>query len=1798
MNLPISHVNLLVDGDASREEARGRMVGRVVWRIATADFDPTTRSLFLVTSLSPQHLLGLSVTAPANPLLRLAIDPGAAPDVLSALPEEHRCDTPAVRLRNLDARGVVLIAPQDAHRQDVGSSLGHVPVLDRAAIQGATQAWLAEMLATFPGTIGPEKSSFMEAMIEGLAASEATKSLDQFAEVLHGFVADPGLEFAERLRRTCVVLRLPLNSYARAPAPDASKFQASAFRSMFREAERELANLPFLTGTNQRPLDRAAIAARVTELRAEEPQGERDTPLDALQLVDDLLSDHAAIRPGVWRPSQQAFCAGFDWQAHGKKVFEARATRVTKNLAETTRDFLHDEHSDAVTDGDRALLSELEADCASEQALEQFFERHHVSLLENRKLHNAWRQRLFPESVENEPDLLAALLRGIVALLVKEADAENGWIDDSLRIVIGARGAGRVSTWKALDRGTADLFRLEMRLLVGALGEVVELDLGKWLDPNALEGMRDSTAQEAQSIDLELRLRRGDGSLGGTMVRVVWRPSAGKARSIALSLPMDLERLKAGLKGERVQLRRETIVPKGRGEAARLSLRDVASFDDVAGGDKGRTADPLRAGEGEEWFGLVRCELDRLHAEYRITAAQRDGIEADLDAFHAAFTGAVLAMLNEPGTAYATVVIPDVASTFGALCLSVRQALQDDAEGRRSLLPLICEFGIARSATSAAVAIVPAWHPLRLQERRARAMTAGSWLRDVLSDERTTSKGIERGAGALLRALGRWHLPEIVKVDHKDYACIEDVGGYSLAVPVERASAAQALDASARAASEQFMRVAEEYLRLNPHQESNFATAIYNADSVELPRLLATALESRMEGREHVRCGLLITHDDASQIRQTFALQNARLQGRTSNLDGGFLSRLRVGVRSNAPSSDGARQPDIDVLFLHEAFFQQSKLVWQQVDGSADRQPMDFDLLEVLRPRRRLAAASHSSKSLEIVLAPEDIPSAAAHYLDLCYATDGAIRVIAPDRRAVPVRQVTWGEATGAVRRIIENAHDMAEWVVSFDRLSSQAMLIDAGIKVIRDVMVPNLDARILVSSRRPSANLLRLIRGTYAAMPQPEVSQDPDDRADRTVAAVVNACGQKVMAAARSTQAAREIMGLAAAIALVRAAPETGGRPVMWFSLDDARAFFGLKGALADALALSIEGDVAGGFRVLITVVEAKCVAEEGAVAEAKGSLAQVTATSVDLADKLVDPEDPALRRAWGVDLLGLLSAKPEFARAFAVSADREAFERALAAGLVQFELIGRSVVAVHDDQASSAGVGTEAHGDTPAIVQHRLGQRAFARLIASLDGVSPAPSIAPFAGWDDVGATSSRNPESPPTAAPAENPSAGPEAHASETDEAEPSVTEVAVPPPVDVVPVPTNVAPSEASGPFRIDLLAVLQEIASRSGAADEEEERRGALRLAKRLQVAFVSFDMKADLADDPVAVTPNGVIVRFKGSNSLTMKRIESKLSELRTTHGLDVRRIMEGLGEIGIFVAAPARRVVDLAKTWLDVDWPETAPDQLSSFLIGLREDTGDPLWLNLDAAFGGNDLHNPHTLIAGETGSGKGVLTAGLILQMIALNDPRKLQLHLIDPKHGVDFHWLDGAPHLVGGIVTSQEEAEAKFEEVIAEMERRYALFGETKSPNIKVHNSRVPEPERLPRVLVIHDEMADWMSDSKEYREMIQGKVTRLASKARAAGIHIVLITQRASNDAIPVGIRDNLGNRIVLRVAGEAGSRLALKTPGAETLLDKGHVAAILGSDRPKDGPFFVAQVPFASPEDMQALAEQAIRSFQR
>lgn len=278
-------------------------------------------------------------------------------------------------------------------------------------------------------------------------------------------------------------------------------------------------------------------------------------------------------------------------------------------------------------------------------------------------------------------------------------------------------------------------------------------------------------------------------------------------------------------------------------------------------------------------------------------------------------------------------------------------------------------------------------------------------------------------------------------------------------------------------------------------------------------------------------------------------------------------------------------------------------------------------------------------------------------------------------------------------------------------------------------------------------------------------------------------------------------------------------------------------------------------------------------------------------------------------------------------------------------------------------------------------------------------------------------------------------------------------------------------------------------------------------------------------------------------------------------------------GVVAIAIARLNRRVLHLPEVWKS--WNPDCSHGNHDLLIAVKEEDSSRLFLSPKS-------NAPHTLIAGSTGSGKSVLMQNIILGIACTNTPQQAKIVLIDPKLGVDYFAFEGLPHLQGGIIDDQDNAILTLNELVGEMNRRYTVLKENKVSNVFDLNKKTNATERLPFLWVIHDEFAEWMM-TPQYAEDVSDVVGRLGVKARAAGISLVFAAQRPDVNVMPMQLRANLGNRLVLRVDSEGTSEIALGEKGAERLLGKGHLAAKLEGEQS----VIHAQVPFV---DSSFLAE--------
>ncbi|WP_108652945.1 DNA translocase FtsK [Dongshaea marina] len=346
------------------------------------------------------------------------------------------------------------------------------------------------------------------------------------------------------------------------------------------------------------------------------------------------------------------------------------------------------------------------------------------------------------------------------------------------------------------------------------------------------------------------------------------------------------------------------------------------------------------------------------------------------------------------------------------------------------------------------------------------------------------------------------------------------------------------------------------------------------------------------------------------------------------------------------------------------------------------------------------------------------------------------------------------------------------------------------------------------------------------------------------------------------------------------------------------------------------------------------------------------------------------------------------------------------------------------------------------------------------------------------------------------------------------------------------------------------------------SEEEQQRMAAL-----VESKLADYNVLAKV----VGVYPGPVITRFElelapGVKVSKITNLSRDLARSLSAMSVRVVEVIPGKPYVGLELPNRFRQTVFLrevfdSEAFRDIDNP-------LALVLG-QDIAGDPVVVNLGKM--------PHLLVAGTTGSGKSVGVNVMILSMLYKASPEDVRFIMIDPKM-LELSVYEGIPHLLSEVVTDMKEAANALRWCVGEMERRYQLMSALGVRNLKGYNSKIeagiksgqplcdplwrpgdsmdempPALEKLPSIVVVIDEFADMM--------MIVGKkveelIARIAQKARAAGIHLILATQRPSVDVITGLIKANIPTRISFQVSSKIDSRTILDQPGAESLLGMG------------------------------------------
>lgn len=1723
------------------------------------------------------------------------------------LPEHVVTDERTVAVRNAECdRPALLLANTD---DDQGASLQDVTLIGAKQLTEDPLPWVEAASAGLglpDGQLGA-----WHAALWGLNEADdwTLHQISHYVALTRQCIDDQSKPVQEALGWALPALHLPRDSGYFLGLRDKDLDQPRRWKRLFEKLVSD--RKPLLA--KQRP-NRQVIES--DELQSQFDQVREDIPVEVHAAIETFI-----LAPPGWTEAAEGLSA-YEWEAESVlQLFSGLKLKKT-TLPEETAVFFEFELPGRLSDSDSEYLRLLKTRSLKETRDDdrEFFEAHRDDLAQDKALRAKWERFIFGRPIECT-DFAEGLLL-VIERLFGQVNPSGG--ARNLTIKSSRRTPGQCLDINA-DVGLA--FGIRYRGLPALMGAAVTWDVPHLFQYEALleraqrrkkYRRNESVSRSSLQIKFDIILTVGSGpGAERAVVQLVW---TGQPNAIGLELPKDLGRL---LKRPLMRTSVARLPVSRKGALQSVSLGDIGTLQPAFGQDAGSLVP--RTNAGEDVSKVFPKRLKDARQGGRVSADGEMAIRAAWTEFADAYTSALEAWQS---SGYGSAVLLTQAESYGA----VLRALAEHAGGdinRRDLWEPVLGLGTVVITGAAPSAIVAPWHPLRLAAGAVKMRSLAGLTNYLLSDAEVNF-GDDRLFFSDLRAeLAHPLYPEIaVGYDGTEPVLLAEtstINEYSLFERPVRDPSEAGTDVDPAEASRQIRTLLERYLDLQPHEGANLSIMLYNCDAAGLPLAAVNAL-STVQDEDEVHCNVLVRHRDRAKLGDVYTELLERSEGDpdaivVSETSRNFMSKLRIGVMldSGAGPKDAAGR-QIDVAFLHDVVSRQAKEHWFSVPATAHNP----SLLEHVPARwsYRRVTAEDELKATSYLTCPRQ-PAAGWAYVD---AIAGVIRRQAhgDQEHYLPARQISFQDH--GLKSMFDEVHALAEWVATYDDLLDKRQLAAQGINVIRYRRQRTHGRNMVVSSTSELRMLHVLVRRRLSELSLGLTDERLSALARRMIDEAASISGDIVLRAAKRGVSAGELIGLVLSRALV--AEELGASAtVAWFLLDDYAEWLGQKEeGIADILALSVDADPSGTPRLRAVVTEAKYVDASGLAEASRKSRQQLRHTVTRIDDALFGDPGRLDRDLWLSRIADLLL---DGTAALGQSALLERVRDGIRHGSVAIDMRGYSHIFINGPAADGSSLGDqEAVPDIANGLQETFSREGLRQLIKAYEGRSTlsttrhalggehpwdSPSFrspAPRVDWtkaiaaepkaplpatvvihnyddddddegNDEGGSSPAGPSSPElpsgpssTHAPDQVQEAGPEAVASAP----------AMPEPVQLSSSDSAVAgPQLAGQPFD----ALVQANAERS-REDSAEEQAWLDATAQKLRSALLGYSLQAKIVG--TRLTPNAALVRFMGSDRLRVEDIEARQSALLTTHGLRVISVSPLPGEIVVGVARPQRQTVSLWDVWARRALNRNPTGVNTSFVLGLKELDGDILYLNLGGAFAGGQPHEPHTLIAGATGSGKSVLIQALLLDIAATNPSALTHIHLIDPKMGVDYAAVERLPHLQGGVIVDQVRAVAVMEGLVAEMERRYELFRTLGARDIRAFNTKADKSQRLPLVFLVHDEFAEWML-TEDYKAAVTANVSRLGVKARAAGIHLIFAAQRPDANVMPMQLRDNLGNRLILKVASVGTSEIALGVKGAEQLLGLGHLAARLSGEPT----IIYAQAPFLSDDDIDRAVAAIIAS---
>lgn len=896
-------------------------------------------------------------------------------------------------------------------------------------------------------------------------------------------------------------------------------------------------------------------------------------------------------------------------------------------------------------------------------------------------------------------------------------------------------------------------------------------------------------------------------------------------------------------------------------------------------------------------------------------------------------------------------------------------------------------------------------------------------------------------------------------------------------------------------------KVIENYLSLNNHKQSSLKILLHAVNNYDFPVKFMKKLMSLDFVNENNSFEIYLNDVDATHIRKMYRSflvdQNSKDSEEALEYNEvSFLSNIRLNAFDQSFKQLDSVNDQLNIAFLNDFVSSKAKLEFrnQILDISYDL----FDYHPTMWTKRKYMTEKELTVGKYLV-SPAKTELTSSFY-DLLYSTMSSNRD--DYKNKIPTLNIDRGHQN--LSSDLAAIHKRTDWVVNLDSLLDKKILEEFGANVIKYRKARHINRNLVISSK---ANTILLENHLIKKFEEFNVNtQLIRSSVDKIIKSANELSGDVLLKAIGRGRFANEMLGLVLAKTILENC--TNKKNVMiyiddyadWFlsSINsEEKLLMNQNNVLADILSITPIFEDNDLSTIYVDIVEVKFCNEAGRANLAKKSFHQ-TKDSYNHIKKVFENSNFYDKEYWLAKISDLI-----------VETHHKSFENSLTSEdirnkirldkTIKYKVRGMSYVFVYDYEDDYQ----ETKDD---ITQYVIGLKSIVSMIESMPSININFNELSLPTYEKI-----------------------------EKDQLE----------------LPLIIEEVEADEEIIEEKVELKDNVIDNS--IKDEQKIKELKRKKEELEGESISAAVKKVVLHHKYRAkiikylfTPNAIRISLEPELGWNESIFYKMANDFLSVERLKLLRVEVVPGSYDLIFERKERQIIYYEDCLLNRELSEGFGN--TKILLGRNEENNEVVYYNLNSI-------DPHALIGGQTNSGKSVLINTIIVDLIRTNTPEELKLILLDPKQ-VEFSRYANIPHLdEDGIIVSKDIAIKKLDQVVQEMEIRYSLFKEISVNNIIKYNEK--SNKKLNRIVVVFDEFADWMLDD-EFKRTVSDSIQRLAGKARAAGIHLIIATQRPDNTVVPPILRANLGAKFALKVDAEKNSNIILDETGAEKLLGNGHM----------------------------------------